>query len=96
MQSIKTDNGTIKLTHSEYNVKIEYRVPDWNDIGETYPCFKYKNEIYFLTEFMPCDIDTPFYPEFDAYCNELYFSGVLIKWNDYETLNVCTYYCEEE
>ena len=93
MQFIETDNGIVKLINPEYNVKIEYRVPDWNDIGETYPCLKYKNNLYFLMEFTPCDKNSSFYPEFEAYCNESLFSGILIKRVSCEAFNVYTYNC---
>jgi hypothetical protein len=93
--------GEINIYGNHKWIELEYQIPEWNEDKEDpdfEQCFKYKEQIYFLSEFM--NIHNKFYQpnppewmkEFDGYKSDSYFSGLLIKISeDGEAVKIYTY-----
>lgn len=78
---------------------------DWIDNSETLSWedaefFRYKGWVYCLSDMMRVDRHSPFYPEWDGYESDSFFSGIVVKypkeeWGDIDTdfVVVGWYYC---
>lgn len=80
--------NSIKIYGNNHEIETYYAVPEWNEEGEEELAFKYKDNEYFLSEFMNIHnkIYNPNPPEwmleFDGYKSDSFFSGILIKLID--------------
>ena len=72
---------------------------DWVDDWDSVEFFRYRGEVYCLSEFMRIDKHAPKeFQAFDGYLSDSFFSGILVKypkedWGDYDTdhIIVATY-----
>jgi hypothetical protein len=93
-KTIETESGAIKIFGNNHDIEIEYSVPDWEGNGELHACFKYKNYVYYLSEFMGIDnTGSPMAGHgFDGYHSDSFFSGVLVKYTeDFECIRAYTF-----
>ena len=94
-KTIERENDVIKIFDRE-EVETYYAVPDWSD-GQEELAFKYRDSEYFLSQFMNIHnkVYSPNPPEwmleFDGYLSDSFFSGILIKLIDDETVKAYTY-----
>jgi hypothetical protein len=100
---IPTQNcGSIDIFGNGHWKEIDYEVPEWNEDNvnpDIESCFKYKGITYFLSEFMPVELDSPFClfnkegeKLFDGYHSDSFFSGILIKLDENsEAIKAYTY-----
>ena len=104
-REIQTENSISPLVTVGNNhlILLEDEIPDWKeskgddnleDQIETEPCFKFKGNTYFLSEFMRINKNDPNNPfkSFDGYISESYFSGILIKLIDDDNDHVKAYW----
>jgi len=91
-QEFKTQrNNNITIYGSNLKIKIFYKVPAWSNEEE--PAFKYRDNIYFLSEFMKMGKFEPdWMQEYSAYLIETAFSGILVKIDDKDNEHVKVYY----
>lgn len=71
---------------------------DWLDNCDTLSWddaefFRYKGWVYCLSDIMRVDKHSPFYPNWDGYVSEAFFSGILVRypkeeWGDYDTEHI--------
>ncbi len=87
---LKQENGSISIYGNNHVKEIEYEKPEWSEDEE--PCFRYKGNVYFLSEFLLIQGSNPF-KDFDGYFSDSSFSGILIKIVDSNegTLKAYTY-----
>lgn len=87
------ENGKIEIYGNNREIEIFYSKPEWGKEEEV--CFKYKGNIYYLSEFMRIDKNAlEWMQEFSGYTGDSYFSGVIIKLSeDGETVKAYTYIC---
>jgi hypothetical protein len=69
----------IKLIGNGHWIPTDYGKPEWSDEEELF--FKYKGEVYWLSEFLCTDNISPL-SSFDGYASDSFFSGVVIKLDD--------------
>lgn len=91
MKKIVTESGEMEIIGNNHWIEIFYELPDNVEDGEYLPCFYYKGNRYFLSEFM--DIHNRL-QEFNGMLNFTYFSGILIKISETgEAIKAYTFYC---
>lgn len=66
----------LTIIGNNHLIPLEYKKPEWSKEEEL--SFKYKGEIYFLSEFMRTENNGNL-KEYDGYFSDSYFSGILIK-----------------
>lgn len=79
-KTIEQDNGKLTIYGSNRDIRIEYVKPEWANEPEA--SFRYKNNRYFLSEFMACPTIFDGFTEFDGYMSDSFFSGILIKLSE--------------
>lgn len=86
-ETIKKDNGEIKVYGSNKHIMVCYARPEWSEYQEPY--FRFKGNRYYLSEFLNAgDI----FPGYDGYSSDSYFSGVVIKiYDGGDTVKAFTY-----
>ena len=84
-KTITQENGVINIYGNNKPIQIEYSIPEWSNNNDEECCFKYKGNIYFLSEFMRIEQNSPFYTDeglFHGYYSDSFFSGVLVYISD--------------
>lgn len=78
----------------------EFDYLDSDDHRESASFFRYKGNVYDLSEFMRIDKSVAPHPQregwerFDGYSSDSYFSGILVRYvYDNERVIVATYFC---
>jgi len=62
-------------------IEIEHEQPEWSD--ELEPCFKYRGDTYFLSEFMRFNFTNSNYNGYwDGYLQTSNFGGLVVKIHD--------------
>jgi len=90
--------GTIEIYGNGHAIETFYAVPDWkepSDMDAEEEAFKYKGEIYFISDFMRIDQHAPAWmKEFDGYRGDSFFSGILLRYDeDLDSYQAYTWIC---
>lgn len=101
--TIERDNGSIKIYGNGHDISIisgfeltdkERKEFDYydNESLDNVSFFRYRGNVYDMSEFERLDKNNPFYGKFDGHISDSFFSGVLVKLSDdNETLKAYTY-----
>ena len=95
--------GETKIFGNNHDVPIVYWYElsekeqaefDWLENPEdNFAGFRYKGNVYCLSEIMRVEKHNPFYPHFDGHSSDTFFSGILVKFtDDSDFLRVYRYY----
>jgi hypothetical protein len=80
----------LTIIGNNHLIPLEYKKPEWSKEEEL--SFKYKGEIYFLSEFMRIENNDKL-KEYDGYFSDTFFSGIVIKFiEEKESVKVYRYY----
>jgi hypothetical protein len=90
-KEVKDRNGNkITIYGSNKAIQLHYTAK-----GDEY--FRYANNRYYIKDFMHINNTAPkWMQEFNGYCNDSFFSGVVIKYEyglDYDTIKAFTFIC---